>query len=85
MNHEMFRLLIFEVLNHHLDELCELSTDHQYYHVERCRWAVEYLKRYTVATEQPTNPQLEIKDDQLSVKYQDDVLDSLLNPLPFEK
>lgn len=50
VTHEQFRLLIFELLEHHLTELEDTYDDsNMNYHVDRCRWSIEYLKRYTVA------------------------------------
>lgn len=48
MSHEQFRVLIFELMEHHLTEIEEAyGQDMINYHVERCRWAAEYLRRYT--------------------------------------
>ena len=51
MTHDDYRMLIFQVVEHHLDRLDDCSSHEDVdYHADRIRWAVEYLKRFTVAT-----------------------------------
>jgi hypothetical protein len=48
---EQFRLLVFEVLEHHLEMIEEAQHEQDiFYHVERCRWAAAYLKQHTIHT-----------------------------------
>lgn len=52
MNPDTFRLLIFEMLEHHLEMVEEsYNADDISYHIERCRWATAYLQRYTIHIE----------------------------------
>jgi hypothetical protein len=50
MDHEKFRVLMFELLEHHL-EMVESAADHESidYHVDRVRWVAGYLKKETIA------------------------------------
>jgi hypothetical protein len=52
---EQFRLLIHELLEHHLEMIEDcFDRDDVSYHVERILWANAYLKKYSVHV--PVNP-----------------------------
>ena len=52
MNHEQFRVIIFDLLDHHLEMVEESATQEDIdYHCQRVRYFAAYLKQNTIAKE----------------------------------
>jgi hypothetical protein len=56
MNHEQFRVILFDLLDHHLEMVEESATSEDIdYHCQRVRWFAAYLKQNTVAKDPTEN------------------------------